>query len=257
MSDALSRHFGLEGKVAVVTGGASGFGKATARLFAAAGATVVVADMDTAGAETVATEIGGIAITFDLDDDASIAAMVAETVQRTGRLDVLVNNAAIYPRFAMEAANEADWQRLQKTNVWGCFVTLRECARAMRAGGQGGRIINVSSIGGARTAVDDQILYNATKAALDSMTKSAALELASDGILVNSVLPGAFLPLDPKPRASAHVAPTGPLVSPGRIPLGRYGNAYEVAGPILMLASAAGSYCTGQTLIIDGGFAVS
>lgn len=259
MNDALQRCFGLQGRVAVVTGAASGIGKATARLLAAAGATVIVADRDLDGAAVVAAELGGTsrAVRFDLLDEASIASLFETSLTEHGAVDVLVNNAGIYPRYPLDTLTRAQWQEMQQVNTWGCFVAMREAARAMKRGGRGGRIVNVSSIGGIRTAVHDQVAYNASKAALDSMTQSAALEYAPHGILVNSILPGAVQPLDPRPRPHGHVAATGPLLAPGRILLQRAATPDEVAGPILMLLSAAGGYITGQSLVVDGGFAVS
>lgn len=254
----LLRLFALDGRVALVTGAASGIGKATARLLADAGARIVAADIDRQGAEAVAAEIGqeSIALPFDLADEPSIGALLAEIGSRCGRLDILVNNARIYPRYPFYDLTQPDWQAMQKINVWGSFAVLRASAHLMRRGG-GGRIINISSIGSARTAVRDQIAYNASKAALDSITMSAALELAPDRILVNSILPGAVRPLDPKPHPPGRVAAAGPLLDKGRILLGRPALSEEIAGPILMLASAAGGYITGQTIIVDGGFSIS
>jgi len=251
--------FSLNDRVAVVTGAASGIGKAVAILFAKAGATVVVADCDTGGANEVAASLGPthVALGFDLASDDSIVELFAEVERRFGRCDVLVNNAGIYPKYALEQLTEPQWQEMQRVNVWGCFVALREAARLMKKGGAGGRIVSVSSIGGVRTAVNDQIAYNASKAALDSITKSAALDLAAYGILVNSVCPGAVLPLDPKPKLVGHPPPTGPLMSAGRMITGRPAAPCEVAGPILMLASAAGGNFTGQCLVMDSGFSVS
>jgi gluconate 5-dehydrogenase/2-deoxy-D-gluconate 3-dehydrogenase len=251
--------FTLAGKVAVVTGSASGIGKRTAQLFASAGATVVVADSDFDGAKSVAADLGtgSVAIRFDLRDDSSIEAMFQNAAEACGSVDVLVNNAGIYPKYPLDTLTEQQWQEMQQVNVWGCFVVLRAAARVMRAAGKGGRIINVSSIGGARTAVNDQIAYNASKAAMDSMTRSAALDLAPHHILVNSILPGAVRPLDAKPPVAGHVPATGPLMQPGRILLGRAALPDEIAAPMLMLASAAGGYITGQTLIVDGGFSIS
>jgi len=256
---SVSRLFTLDGQVAVVTGAAAGIGKATARLLADAGATVVVADKDADGAAEVAKTLGAdaAALAFDLTDEPSITALFEAVQQRFGRLDVLVNNAGIYPRYPLEMVTCEQWEEMQKVNVWGCFAVLRAAARVMRDAGRGGRVINVSSIGARRTAVLDQVAYNASKAALDSVTLSAALELAADGILVNSILPGMVRPLDPKPRDPAHTAPDGPLIQPGRVLLGRPASAMEVAGPILMLASAAGAYITGQLIVVDGGFSLS
>jgi NAD(P)-dependent dehydrogenase (short-subunit alcohol dehydrogenase family) len=257
----LGRLFGLEGKVAVVTGAAENIGKATARLFADAGAKLALADCNLPGAAALAKEIGSgsIALQFDQANDASIVAMINEVAERLGRIDILVNNAGIFPRYEFHQLTEAQFQEMLRINTWGCFVALREAARVMRASKRGGRVINVSSIGGLRTAVDNQIAYNASKAALDSITLSAALELARDGILVNSVLPAAVQRRGPPSRVSPAPQPpaSGPLMNPGRILLGRYGDLEEIVGPILMLASNAGAYMTGQHLVIDGGFSIS
>ena len=255
----LLRLFSLSGQVAVVTGSASGIGKAIARLLADAGAKVVVADRDLEGAQEVARELGegSVAIGFDLADENSIVRLFTQAADTLGRVDILVNNAGIYPRYPLDAVVANDWHQMQRINVWGCFVALCEAARVMRRGGQGGRIVNISSIGALRTAVNDQIAYNASKAALDSITQSAALELARDNILVNSILPGAVRPLDPKPKSAGHTTPTGPLLDSGRILLERPALAEEIAAPVLMLVSGAGGYITGQSIVIDGGFSVS
>ncbi|MFM0394915.1 SDR family NAD(P)-dependent oxidoreductase [Paraburkholderia phytofirmans] len=261
MSAALSfaELFSVGGKTAVVTGAASGIGKATAWLLADAGARVIVADNQIEAATVVASDIGrgAYALGFDLRDDESIARLFADTSRESGSVDILINNAGIYPRYAFDELTEAAWQEMQRVNTWGCFVAMREAARWMKHRGQGGRIINISSIGALRTAVNDQLAYNASKAALDSMTLSAALELAAHNILVNSICPGAVRPLDPKPRPAYHTSPSGPLLAEGRMLLGRPALPAEIAGPILMLASAAGGYITGQTIAIDGGFSLS
>jgi NAD(P)-dependent dehydrogenase (short-subunit alcohol dehydrogenase family) len=251
--------FALDGKVALVTGAASGIGKAIARLLADAGAAVAIADLDAQGAQAVAAELGGTAraYAFDLRDNASIDGLVGAVAADFGTIDILVNNAGIYPKYALDALTEPDWDDMQRVNVWGCFLVLQHCSRVMRAAGKGGRIVNISSIGGVRTAVNHQIAYNASKAALDSMTFSAALDLAPHSILVNSICPGAVAPLDSKPKPPGHVQATGPLQDPGRILLGRPANPDEIAAPILMLCSGAGGYITGQAIIVDGGFSVS
>jgi NAD(P)-dependent dehydrogenase (short-subunit alcohol dehydrogenase family) len=254
----ISRLFGLAGKVAVVTGGASGIGKATARLLADAGAAIAILDQDIAGAAQLAAELPeAAAYAADIAEEAAVRAAFAAITARFGTVDILVNNAGIYPKYSFEALTEAQWQEMQRVNVWGNFVVMREAVRAMRGNGQGGRVINISSIGGARTAVNDQYAYNASKAALDAFTLSAALEFAADGILVNSILPGAVRPLDPKPKPAGHAPPLGPLMDAGRMLLGRPALADEIAGPILLLASPAGGYITGQCIVVDGGFSVS
>lgn len=251
--------FSLEGKVAVVTGAGRGIGKVVAMLFAEAGATVVVADKNSKGANEVSEQLGAHheALEFDLFREESIIELFAKVEQRFDRCDILVNNGGIYPKYPLEELTEPQWHEMQKINVWGCFVAMREAARLMRKNGTGGRIINVSSIASLRTAVHHQVAYNASKAALDSMTKSAALEFACDGILVNSVCPGAVTPIDPKPRDPGHVAATGPLMEAGRWLTGKPAQPHEIAGPILMLASAAGGNFTGQCLVMDSGFSIS
>jgi NAD(P)-dependent dehydrogenase (short-subunit alcohol dehydrogenase family) len=256
-SVALKNLFLLDGKWAMVTGAASGIGRTTANLLAGAGAKMLLADRDFEGVQALAQELGpnARALCFDLEDGASISAMFSK-VAAEGGIDVLVNNAGIYPRYAFDTLTEDQWLHMQRTNVWGCFLVMRAAATLMRSQSRGGSIINVSSIGAVRTAVHDQIAYNASKAALDAMTLSAALELAPHGIRVNSVLPGAVRPRVARPK-TGHAPAHGPLLDPGRIPLGRAAATEEVAGPILMLASAAGAYITGQTIIVDGGFSVS
>lgn len=254
----LQRLFGLEGQVALVTGAATGIGKAIARLLADAGACLVIADKDVAGAETVSGEIeGAMPAGFDLVDDASIDSLIATIEDRFGRLDIIVNNAAIFPKYKFDELTAGQWHEMQQVNVWGCFVVMRAAAQLMRKGGRGGAIITVSSVGALRTAVHDQIAYNASKAAIDSMTISAAYDLAPDNIRVNSIQLGAVSALDPKPHSPHHVPPTGPLTAPGRILLGRPALPDEVAGPVLMLTSAAGAYITGQAIVVDGGFFIS
>lgn len=255
----LQKLYGLNGKVALITGGGAGIGKACARLFSQAGATVIVADKDMDAAHAVAESLGeaGFALEFDLEHDETIEAAFSTLDTRFDRLDVLVNNAGIYPKYAFDSLTQAQWQNMQHVNVWGCFQVMRAASVRMRQYGHGGRIVNISSVGAQRPAVIHQVAYNASKAALDSMTASAALELAPHGILVNSILPGAVRPLDPKPPAAGHIPATGPLMGPGRIVLGRAADPDEVAAPILMLASAAGGYITGQCIVIDGGFSIS
>lgn len=254
----LLRLFGLDGQVAIVTGAATGIGKATARVLADAGARVVVADKDVAGAHAAAREIkGALAVGFDLADDSSILSMMDIVEARFGRLDVLVNNAAIFPRYPFDDVTQAQWHEMQQINVWGCFVVMRAAASLMRKCDRGGAIITLSSVGSPRTAIHNQIAYNASKAAIDSMTISAAYELAPDNIRVNSIQPGVVRALDPKPHEKGHNPATGPLVDKGRILLGRPALPEEVAGPILMLAGAAGAYITGQSIVVDGGFFIS
>lgn len=239
----------LEGKVALISGGARGMGAATAQLFVAEGAKVVIGDILPEVKETAAA-IGDDchAVTLDVTDESSWAAAVSETESRFGKLDVLVNNAGILMIKGIADTTEADFRRVQDVNVLGVFLGIRECAPAITRAG-GGAIVNLSSVeglGGNKYV----IAYAASKFAVRGMTKSAALELARDGIRVNSVHPGGidtpmvreFAPKD------EHVASVGK-----QVPLKRTGTSEEVAEAIAWLASDASSYVTGAELAVDGG----
>jgi 3alpha(or 20beta)-hydroxysteroid dehydrogenase len=239
----------LEGKVALISGGARGMGAATARLFVAEGAQVVIGDVLPEVKET-ATSIGenAHAVTLDVTDESSWQAAVAETESRFGKLDILVNNAGILMIKAIADTTEADFRKVLDVNALGVFLGIREAAPAIKRAG-GGAIVNLSSVeglGGNKYV----IAYCASKFAVRGMTKSAALELAVDGIRVNSVHPGgidtpmvrAFAPKD------EHVASVG-----NQVPLKRTGTPEEVAEAVAWLASDASSYVTGAELAVDGG----
>ena len=239
----------LEGKVALISGGARGMGAATARLFVAEGAKVVIGDVLPEVKETAAS-IGDDAhgVTLDVTDEASWQAAVAETESRFGKLDILVNNAGILMIKAIPDTTEADFRKVLDVNALGVFLGIREAAPAIKRAG-GGAIVNLSSVeglGGNKYV----IAYCASKFAVRGMTKSAALELAVDGIRVNSVHPGgidtpmvrAFAPKD------EHVASVGK-----QVPLKRTGTPEEVAEAVAWLASDASSYVTGAELAVDGG----
>jgi 3alpha(or 20beta)-hydroxysteroid dehydrogenase len=239
----------LEGKVALISGGARGMGAATARLFVAEGAKVVIGDVLPEVKETAAA-IGddAHAVTLDVTDESSWQAAVAETEARFGKLDILVNNAGILMIKGLADTTEAEFRKVQDVNVVGVFLGIREAAPAIKRAG-GGAIVNMSSVegfGGNKYV----IAYGASKFAVRGMTKCAALELAADGIRVNSVHPGgidtpmvrAFAPKD------EHVASVGK-----QVPLKRTGTAEEVAEAVAWLASDAASYVTGAELAVDGG----
>jgi 3alpha(or 20beta)-hydroxysteroid dehydrogenase len=239
----------LEGKVALISGGARGMGAATARLFVAEGAKVVIGDVLPEVKETAAA-IGDDAhgVTLDVTDEASWQAAISETESRFGKLDILVNNAGILMIKGLADTTEADFRKVQDVNVVGVFLGIREAAPAIKRAG-GGAIVNMSSVegfGGNKYV----IAYGASKFAVRGMTKCAALELAVDGIRVNSVHPGgidtpmvrAFAPKD------EHVASVGK-----QVPLKRTGTAEEVAEAVAWLASDAASYVTGAELAVDGG----
>ncbi|MFI6516164.1 glucose 1-dehydrogenase [Spirillospora sp. NPDC050679] len=238
---------GLEGKVAIVTGAARGQGAAEARLLAEAGARVVVADVLEEGRE-VAAEIGEAArfVHHDVTDAASWAGAVAAATGAFGRLDVLVNNAGIWRTAPVDQETEERFELILRVNLIGPFLGIKAAVPAMRAAG-GGSVVNISSTAGLR-GIPGHSAYGASKFGLRGLTRSAALDLAPDGIRVNSVHPGAI--------DTPMVAAAGFERGEGnydRVPLGRVGVPEDVAGLVLFLASDASSYITGTEFAVDGG----
>ena len=237
----------LEGKVALVTGAAQGIGKAIADGLAAEGARIVVADLQ--GAERAAEAYpGGVGLTVDVADEAAVARMTAETVERCGGLDVLVNNAGLYASLAMRPFTEIpldEWRRVMDVNVASMFLTCRAAVPAFRERG-GGAIVNVASIVGTNGA-PGQVAYGGAKAAVVGMTRSAAKELAPKNVRVNAVAPGM---IDTELLSGLNGTRESARQSIG---LGRFGTPEEVAGTICFLASDEAAYVTGQVLGVDGG----
>lgn len=242
----------LQGKVAIVTGAASGMGAATARLFAREGAKVVVADMLEHEGRGIAGEIGAAAAfeRLDVADEANWQAVVAATVQRFGGLDVLVNNAGISGSAYADLFDTAAWHKVMDVNATGTFLGMKYAVPAMKARG-GGSIVNLSSISGFVGQARIHMSYNASKGAIRIMTKSAAVQFGRDRIRVNSVHPGWMPPMRTS-GATADPALRAKMME--LIPLGRPGEVDEVANAVLFLASDEASYITGTELVVDGGF---
>ena len=241
----------LAGKVAIISGAASGMGAATARMFAREGAKVVIADvLEHEG------QAGGLgnrrAARFerlDVTSEDDWAAVVAATVKQFGKLDVLVNNAGISGSAEQDFYSTEAWHRIMGINATGVFFGIKHAMPAMRAAG-GGSIVNLSSIAGIIGSEHVHMAYNASKAAVRLMTKSVAVQHAKDGIRANSVHPGIM----PAMRTSGRTA--DPAIRAERmkvIPMRRPGEVDEVAYAILFLASDELSYITGSEIHVDGG----
>jgi 3alpha(or 20beta)-hydroxysteroid dehydrogenase len=245
---AAPEQFRLDGKVALITGAARGQGEAEARLFVQAGARVVLADVLDEEGEAVAGELGDAAryVHLDVADEAQWADAVAATVDAFGRLDVLVNNAGILRTSRIEEQTLELFDAIVRVNLYGVFNGMRAVIAPMRKAG-GGAIVNISSAAGLR-GVPGYGAYGATKWAVRGITKTAAIELAADGIRVNSVHPGA---VDTPMVASSNLQ-RGPGGLPNN-PLGRCAVPEDIAHLVLFLASDASSYITGSELAIDGG----
>jgi NAD(P)-dependent dehydrogenase (short-subunit alcohol dehydrogenase family) len=248
----------LEGKTAIVTGGAQGIGEATALRFAEEGARVVVADIEAKrGAEVVASIAakGGQAFfqRTDIADEAQVQRLCEVAVERYGTIDILVNDAAVFVLKGLEATRE-DWQRSLGVNVIGTATCSRYASEVMKRNG-GGAIVNLASIS-SFVAQPQFITYSATKAAILQMTRNMAIDLAPFNVRVNCVCPGTILT-----RASYdHMERVGMSLEAFRAaegpkhPIGRIGEPREVANAILFLASEEASFVTGTHLMVDGGY---
>jgi NAD(P)-dependent dehydrogenase (short-subunit alcohol dehydrogenase family) len=242
----------LKSKIAIVTGAAHGMGEAEAKLFAENGATVVVADVLEREGEAVAAAIrqaGGKA-TFarlDVTDDANWERVIGETVAAHGRLDILVNNAGISGSTVADHDDAAGWQRVLTVNATSVYLGTRRAAKAMAKTG-GGSIVNISSIMGIVGSPDGHPAYHASKGAVRTYTKTAAVRYGPQGVRVNSVHPG-YLPAMLNATNANTRAEKLPM-----IPLRRTGDPMEVAWGVLFLASDEASYVSGAELAIDGGY---
>jgi 3-oxoacyl-[acyl-carrier protein] reductase len=242
---------GLAGRVAIVTGGASGIGRAVAQRLCGAGAAVVVADR--AATEDAAAAIGGNAraIPVDVRDAAAVGAMTAAALEAFGRIDILVNSAGVTLGRHVLDLSVAEWNDVIAVNLTGTFLCSQACARAMARSG-GGRIVNIASVSGMR-GVSSRAVYSASKGGVIALTRTMAVELAPHRIAVNAVAPGAI----ETPLAARHHAGAGAAVRTSYIaatPMRRYGTPEEVAGAVSFLAGADAEYVTGQVLGVDGGF---
>jgi len=252
----------VSGKVAIVTGGASGIGEACAETLAREGASVLITDIDDALGKGVVERIGKAGgkahyVRHDVRDEAAWPGIVAEAEKRYGRLDIMVANAGIGIMSPIATMTLADWQRQQAINLDGVFLSIKHSIPAMQRCG-GGSIVLMSSVAGLRGA-PGLAAYSATKGGVRLLAKSVALEHAADNIRCNSIHPGIIAtpiwekiptgaegnrrnaPIDPRERAAASV------------PLPRVGEAQDIANGVLFLCTDAGNYITGQELVIDGG----
>jgi NAD(P)-dependent dehydrogenase (short-subunit alcohol dehydrogenase family) len=245
----------LTGKVAIISGAASGMGAATARRFGKEGARVVIADMLEEEGKAVAdgvNEAGGKAMFMALNvtDEAGWKKVVDATVAAFGRLDILVNNAGISGSATNDMLDSGLWERVMAVNSTGVFLGTAAAVRQMQRNG-GGSIVNLSSISGIVGQTFVHMSYNAAKGAVRIMTKSTAVQFGKDRIRCNSIHPGLMPPMRTS-GATADPAVRERMLK--TVPLGRAGEVDEVANAILFLASDEASYITGAELFVDGGY---
>ncbi|MFI6536775.1 SDR family NAD(P)-dependent oxidoreductase [Nonomuraea sp. NPDC050547] len=240
----------LDGKVAIVTGGASGIGRATAILFAKEGAKVVVADVDAAGARAVAEEIGGTAVPADVSRPEDCELIVRTAVETYGGLHVLFNNAGIIRRTTALDLDVEEWDRVMAVNVRSVFLMSKYAIPAMT---EGGSIVNTGSGWGLKGG-GNAISYCASKAAVVNMTRALAIDHAKAGIRVNSVNPGdTNTPMLRDEAKQLNEDWAAFEKDAADRPMGRSGTPEEIAQAVLFLASDAASYITGSALVVDGG----
>ena len=237
----------LDGRVAIVTGGAQGIGRAIVDKLAEEGATVVIGDIDAGRAADAAEAVGGLAVTTDIAEPDQAANLVDTTVERYGKLDVLVNNAAIVPFTAWDDIDFDEWRRLIRVNLDGTFLMCRAGSDAMRKT-EYGRIVNICS-NSIIAGTPNMAHYEASKGGVMALTRAMATELGKYGITVNSVAPG--LTSNENTDASPHANAYDFVVSLQALP--RRGTSEDIAPSVAFLASEEAGWVTGQMLVVDAG----
>jgi NAD(P)-dependent dehydrogenase (short-subunit alcohol dehydrogenase family) len=263
VGSSVQEMFSLAGKVVVLTDVGGGGSRVIAHLLASAGARVVIADRVAEPARSYVEEIeraGGTAVALDADieNEGSVIALFQSVVDVAGRLDILVNCAGMSANQPLTETSLEVWDDMQSLNLRANFLCMREAVKRMVECGEGGRIVNVTSICAAHPVMNGNASYAAARLGVTGLGRSAALDYVGDGILINTVLAGPVMKkvaMHPQivEKLKAGQKYAGPLSEPGRLPLG-YGEMTDVAAAVLYLVSPAGRYVTGQSLALDGGF---
>lgn len=238
----------LKDKVALVIGGARGIGGGIAERFAEEGASIVIADLEDEAGSALADRLGGVYVRADISKADEAERVVETALARFGRLDILVQNAGIYPWTLIENTSPEEWDKVIAVNLGGCFHAARAALRPMKKQ-KSGRMLFTSSITGPHVTSPGHGHYSASKAGINGFIRSAALEFAGYGITVNGVEPGNILTEGMKAHRSAEFIKG----MADAVPLGRLGTPRDVANAFLFLASDDAAYITGTTIVVDGG----
>jgi gluconate 5-dehydrogenase len=252
--------FDLTGKVAIVTGGATGLGKQMAEALGELGADLVLCARNGERCEVAAAELEGLGVRTlglgcDVRDPAAIEHVVSTTIEKLGRIDILVNNSGTSWGASPEDVPLDGWQKVIDVNLTGAFLFAQQVGRVLISQGEGGSIVNIASVAAFRGAPQEAmnaLPYNASKGGLVAMTIDLAVKWARHGIRVNAIAPGWF-PSDMSEKVLERAGDQ--LLS--RVPLRRYGTNHDLKGAVAFLASRASDYVTGTTLVVDGGQAAS
>jgi len=261
----LNKLIGLTGKVAIVTGGASGIGFAISYRLAEAGADILIVDVDGEKARQASQEFKGCgyqasSIQCDVTCEEEVQNMAKTAVKEMGSIDILVNNAGIYPRIPLAQMTGDDFEQVISVNLKGTFLCSREVSQRMIEQKRGGCIINIASIDAIHPSAEGLSAYDASKGGVLALTKSMALELGRHNIRVNAIAPGGIL----TEGLRSHL--TGASIDQGkaqlkafmsRMPLGRMGRADDIGRVVLFLVSDLASYMTGSLVVVDGGYLIS
>ena len=265
MNTPINKLLDLTGKMAVVTGAAMGIGRGIAVRFVEAGARVVIADLNEDAAKLTAAELNtlradaAMAVKTDVSKSADVANLMAKTVEAFGSIDILVNDAGIYPMQPLRTMTEDDFMKIIDVNLRGAFLCTKLASEQMIKQGHGGKIINITSIDAIHPSMIGLAHYDSSKHGLWGFTKNVALELAEHKIWVNAIAPGGIAtpgatPTDPK-KLAAVMAMTETYLK--TVPMHRMGESDDVGKVTLFLASEMSNFMTGSQIVVDGGLLLS
>lgn len=269
MNTPISQLISLQNKVAIVTGGAVGIGQGIAERLHEAGANVVIADMNQQNADTEANKLNSmrsessLAVLTDVSKSSDVNNLVSKTIEKFGRIDVLVNNAGIFPNQPLSIMEESDFMKVIDVNLRGVFLTTKAVSKQMIAQGNGGKIINVTSIDALHPSMAGLAHYDSSKHGVWGFTKNVAIELAESKIYVNAIAPGGILTPGVATMQDPSKLPPGVDMKAitdafmAKIPMHRMGEPDEIGKVALFLASDLSSYMTGSQIVVDGGALLS